>query len=55
MKYLDYFINSKNYMVAHSKWLIKKIEKRINNLSYRWISMRGRFVLIKFVLEGIHV
>ena len=55
MKYLDYFINPKNYMVAHWKWLIKKIEKRISNLSYRWIFMRGRLVLIKYVLEGIHV
>ena len=55
MKYLDYFINPNNYMVFDSRWLIKKIEKRNSNWSYRWISVRGGLILIKFVLEGIHV
>jgi hypothetical protein len=36
-------------------WLEKKFEKRISNWSHRWLTLGGRFTLVKVVLESIHV
>ena len=36
-------------------WLISKVEKRIKNWSYRWLSKGGKLILIKSVLEVIPV
>lgn len=55
MKYLGYFLTPNNYRVAGWNWLVQKFEKRISNWSYRWLTMVGRLVLVKFVLEGLHV
>jgi hypothetical protein len=33
----------------------KKVEKRIANWSHRWLSLGGRYTLIKVVLESIPV
>jgi len=55
MKYLGYFIKPDDYRVVDWRWLIQKIEKRINNWSFRWLSMGGRLTLVKSLLEGILV
>jgi hypothetical protein len=35
--------------------LQKRIEKRISNWSHIWLTLGGRFTLVKSVLESIHV
>jgi hypothetical protein len=55
MKYLGYFLKENNYRVADWNWLIKKIEKRIGSWSFRWLSLGGRVVLAKAVLQSILV
>jgi hypothetical protein len=55
MKYLGYFLKANNYIVADWCCLIKKIEKRIGSWSFRWLSLGGRVVLAKAVLQSIHV
>ena len=42
-------------MINDSLYLIKKIEKRISNWAYRFLSIGGRITLIWFVLQGILV
>ena len=36
-------------------WLLKKVEKRIGNWSYRWLSLGVRLILVKIVFENILV
>jgi hypothetical protein len=36
-------------------WLEKKTEKRISNWSHRWLTLGGRFTLVKVILESILV
>jgi hypothetical protein len=50
--YLGYFLKSGVQRVEDWGWLIKKMEKRINNWCYRWLSLGGRFTLLKVVLES---
>jgi hypothetical protein len=37
------------------KWLIIKVEQRISNLCHRWLTLGGRFILVKSILESIPV
>jgi hypothetical protein len=50
MKYLGFYIKPNNYRVADWKWLIQKVEKRIGNWTFCWISLGGRLILTKYVL-----
>ena len=34
-------------------WLIKKVENRIAHWCNRWLSLGGRFILVKYSLENI--
>jgi hypothetical protein len=54
-RYLGYFLKPVNYKVEDWHWLIAKFEKRIGHWCNRWLSLGGRFVLIKAVLESMHV
>jgi hypothetical protein len=36
-------------------WLIQKVEKKIGHWTYRWLSLGGRLVLEKYVLQNLHV
>jgi hypothetical protein len=45
MKYLGFFLKPNSYRVNDWLWLLKKIEKRIGNWTYRWISLGGRLTL----------
>jgi len=38
--------------VADWLWLLKKIKKKIGIWCYKWLSLGGRFVLLKTVLES---
>jgi hypothetical protein len=41
-----------NYKAEDWGWLIAKYEKRIGHWCNRWLSLGGRFILIKAVLES---
>jgi hypothetical protein len=55
MKYLGFYIKPNNYRVADWKWLIQKVEKRIGNWTFCWISLGGKLILTKYVLQSLHV
>jgi hypothetical protein len=50
-KYLGYFLKTGPQRVEDWGWLLKKMEKKIDNWCYRWLSLGGRFTLLKSVLE----
>jgi hypothetical protein len=54
-KYLGFYIKPNCYTRADWNWLEKKIEKRILSWSHRWLSLGGRVILVKVVLEIIYV
>jgi hypothetical protein len=51
-RYLRYFLKAEKYKVEEWRWLIAKFEKRIGHWCNRWLSLGGRFILIKAVLES---
>jgi hypothetical protein len=51
-KYLGYIIKVDSYKTTDWNWLIAKVEKKIGHWCNRWLSLGGRFTLIKVVLEG---
>ena len=53
MEYLGYFLKPNNYKVVDWNWLVQKFEKRISNWLFRWISIGGRLILVKYVFEGV--
>ena len=55
MKYLGFYLKPCRYLLKDWDWLIIKVEKRINNWSFRWLSKGGKLILIKAVLEAIPV
>jgi hypothetical protein len=55
MKYLGFYLKPNNYRVADWKWMIQKVEKRIGNWSFHWLSMGGRLILAKSVLQSLPV
>jgi hypothetical protein len=44
-----------NYRKEDWKWLLTKLEKRLNGWSFRWLSKVGRLTLTKSVLEAIPI
>jgi hypothetical protein len=50
-RYLGYFLKTNCYKAEVWHWLIKKFERRIDHWCNRWLSLGGRLVLIKVVLE----
>jgi hypothetical protein len=55
LKYLGFFLKPNDYKKKDSKWILKKLEKRLNIWSHRWLSHVGRLVLVKSMLESIPV
>jgi hypothetical protein len=51
-KYLGYYIKADQYNASDWDWLITKVEKRVSHWCNRWLTIGGRFTLIKSVLEG---
>jgi hypothetical protein len=51
-KYLGYVLKPDSYKTEDWQWLIDKYESRITHWSNKWLSLGGRFVLIKAVLES---
>ena len=54
-RYLGFVLKPNKYRVVDYLWLVKKIERRIANWSYRFLSLGGRITLIKVVLLSIPV
>ena len=55
LKYLGFQLKPKCYLKSDWSWLIAKMEKRFKQWSHRWLSHAGRVVLVKSILEAIHV
>jgi hypothetical protein len=55
IKYLGFQLKPNSYKKEDWKWLIAKLEKRLNSWSFRWLSRAGRLTLTKSVLEAIPV
>ena len=55
LKYLGFFLKPCRYFSKYWDWLVVKVEKRIKNWSFRWLSMGGKHILVKTVLEAILV
>jgi len=54
-KYLGFFLKPNNYEIVDWLWIFQRVEKRISLWAYRWLSLGGRLVLIKKVLQNILV
>ena len=55
LKYLGYYLKPNCYMKEDWNWLIKKVENRISNWTFIYMSIGGRLIFAKSVLESIHV
>jgi hypothetical protein len=51
-KYLGYFLKADRYKALDWDWLLKKFEFRITHWCNRWLTLGGRLVLVKAVLES---
>jgi hypothetical protein len=53
--YLGFFLKASRYTTKDWTWLVNKFEDRILNWKHRFLSLGGRFILIKAVLESLPV
>jgi hypothetical protein len=51
-RYLGYFLKTGAQRTTDWDWLVTRVSNKINLWSNRWLSLGGRFILIKVVLEG---
>jgi hypothetical protein len=51
-KYLGYQLKTRTFRVEDWDWLLTKVLKRIEVWCNRWLSLGGRYTLVKSVLEG---
>ena len=54
-KYLGFVLKHNTYSFKDWMWFYKKIEGRIGCWTYKFLSMEGRLVLLKGVLQSIPV
>ena len=55
LKYLGFHLKPCRYLMKDWDWLVAKVEKRIKNWSFRWLSKGGKLILVKSILEAIPV
>ena len=55
IKYLGFMSKPNNYGIANRSWLLSKKERKNNHRCNRWISIGGRLVLIKSLIEVVPV
>ena len=55
LKYLGFHLKPCRYLLKDWDWLVAKVEKKIKQWSFRWLSKGGKLILIKSVLEAIMV
>jgi hypothetical protein len=51
-KYLGYYIKADHYKTTDWDWLVTKVEKKVGHWCNRWLTIEGRYTLLKSVLEG---
>jgi hypothetical protein len=51
-KYLGFYLKSGVQKAIDWRWLLTKVESKIQQWSYRWLSLGGRYILCKSVLES---
>jgi hypothetical protein len=51
-KYLGFYLKTGPQRAVDWIWLTKRMEKKIDNWCYRWLSLGGRLTLLKSVLES---
>ena len=54
-RYLGFFLKPNDYKIRDWCWLLKRIESRIGVWGHRFLSIGGRLILTKSVLESIPV
>ena len=54
-KYLSFFLKLNGYENNYWSWLIQNLEKRLFMWSHKWLSLGGRFILLKYVLQSIYI
>ena len=54
-KYFGYRLKPLGYHTSDWRWMIELFEKKIQNWTYRFLSLGGRVVLIKVGLTGLEV
>ena len=55
MKYLGFHLKPCIYLLKDWDCPIAKVEKRVKNWSYRWLSKGVKLILVKSILEAIPV
>jgi hypothetical protein len=51
-KYLGYFLKTGSQRADDWDWLVSKLTKKVGLWCNRWLSLGGRYILVKTVLEG---
>jgi hypothetical protein len=51
-RYLGYFLNADAYKYVDWRWLLSNIEERIGMWCNIWLSLGGRYTLVKSILES---
>jgi hypothetical protein len=54
-KYLGYLMKPGSYKTMDWQWLVDRFETRINHWCNKWLTLGGRLILIKVVLESLPV
>jgi len=51
-QYLGYYIKDEHYKTSDWDWLVMKVENKLGHWCNKWLSIGGRYTLIKATLEG---
>jgi hypothetical protein len=51
-KYLGYFLRTGTHRASDWEWLVTKFSNKISLWCHWWLSLGGRYILVKSVLEG---
>ena len=54
-RYLGFYLKPNNYLISDWHWLLRRIESRVGFWGHQFLSIGGRLILAKSVLEGIPV
>jgi len=55
MTYLGFHLKPNDYRIYDWTRIIQKFEKRIDHWTYHWISLGGRMILIKSILQNFPI
>jgi len=55
LSYLGFNLKPKNYCTKYWDWLVDRFHKKLDCWKHRWLTMGGRTIMLKFVLQNIAV